>query len=145
MRAERGFTPSWRSAEHGFTPAWRSAEHGFTLIEIMVALAVFSLAAMALIRLEGAAIRGAAVIDRTLLAQVVARNVAVDAVTDARPPTAGTTRGAEANGGRSWTWTRTVTPTGDLRILRVDVTVADGAGRVLARLTAVRPPGDPVS
>ena len=35
----------------------RKREEGFTLIEMMVALAVFSLAAMALIRLEGATIR----------------------------------------------------------------------------------------
>ena len=35
----------------------RAGEEGFTLIEIMVALAVFSLAAMALVRLESATIR----------------------------------------------------------------------------------------
>lgn len=112
-------------------------------MEIMVALAVFSLAAMALIRLEGATIRGAGVLDRTLLAQIVARNVAYEAVTDARPPASGATRGAEANGGRTWNWTRNVTPTGDPRIVRIDVAVADGSGRVVARLTAVRPPSEP--
>ena len=138
--AEHGFTSSWRSAEHGFTSSWRSAEHGFTLIEIMVALAVFSLAAMALVRLEGATIRGAGVLDRTLLAQSVARNVAIEAVTDAQAPASGTTRGVDANGGRPWTWTRTVTPTGDPRIVRIDVAVADASGRVLNRLTMVRPP-----
>lgn len=116
------------------------AERGFTLIEIMVALAVFGLAAMALIRLEGATIRGASVIDRTLLAQMVARNVAIDAVTAAQPPATGTTRGVEANGGASWTWTRTVAPTGNTRIVRVDVSVADPQGRVLSRLTMIRPP-----
>lgn len=126
--------------ERGSAPFWRSAEHGFTLIEIMVALAVFSLAAMALIRLEGATIRGADVLDRTLLAQSVAQNVAVEAVTDAQAPARGVTRGAEANGGQNWTWTRNVAGTGDPRIVRIDVTVADPTGRVLARLTAVRPP-----
>ncbi|PAX09682.1 type II secretion system minor pseudopilin GspI [Sphingomonas lenta] len=121
------------------------AERGFTLIEIMVALAVFGLAAMALIRLEGATIRGASIIDRTLLAQMVARNVAIDAVTAAQPPLAGTTRGVEANGGAAWTWTRTVAPTGNTRIVRVDVAVADPQGRVLSRVSMIRSPVPTVS
>lgn len=116
------------------------AERGFTLIEIMVALAVFSLAAMALIRLEGATIRGAGVLDRTLLAQAVARTIAIEAVTEAEAPAPGTTRGVEPNGGAAWPWTRIVTPTGDRRIVRIDVVVADATGRVLTRLTMVRPP-----
>ncbi len=116
------------------------AEKGFTLIEIMVALVVFSLAAMALIRLEGATIRSAGVLDRTMLAQTVARNVAIEVVTEAEAPAAGSVRGAEANGGALWNWTRTVTPTGDPRIVRIDVAVADPTGQVLGRLTMVRPP-----
>lgn len=127
-------------AESDFTPPRLPAEDGFTLIEIMVALVVFSLAAMALIRLEGATIRSAGVLDRTMLAQMVARNVAIEAVTEAQAPAAGATRGAEVNGGALWSWTRTVAPTGDPRIVRVDVAVADPTGQVLGRLTMVRPP-----
>lgn len=113
-------------------------EAGFTLIEIMVALAVFSLAALALIRLESATIRGATILDSTLTAQIVARNVAIEAVTDARPPVIGDTNGVESNGGRSWQWTRHVEPTGDARILRIDVNVADTAGVRQGHITMVR-------
>lgn len=116
----------------------RAATRGFTLIEMMVALAVFSLAALALIRLEGATIRGAATLDTTLMAQMVARNIAIEAMTDARPPTIGTATGTEANGGRNWAWTRVVEPTGDARILRIDVTVLDPAGRSAGHITMVR-------
>jgi general secretion pathway protein I len=116
----------------------RSAEHGFTLIEMMVALAVFSLAALALIRLEGATIRGASILDATLTAQIVARNVAIEAVTDARPPVIGDTTGTESNGGRAWQWTRHVEPTGDTRIMRIDVTVTDAAGARQGHITMVR-------
>ena len=49
---------------------------------MLVALAVFSLAAMALVRLESTTIRGASILDETLVAQMVARNVAIDAVGD---------------------------------------------------------------
>ena len=117
---------------------------GFTLIEVMVALAVFGLAAMALIRLQGETIRGAATLDATVTAQMVARNLVVEAITDAEPPVTGITRGIADNGGRSWRWQRSVGPTGDPRILRIDVGVADPAGRVLGRLSAVRPPPLPV-
>lgn len=115
-----------------------SRQHGFTLIEMMVALAVFSLAALALIRLENATIRGAASLDTMVVAQMVARNVAVEAMTDARPPTLGLARGSERNGGRDWSWTRTTAPTADSRILRIDVTVADTSGRSTGHLTVVR-------
>ena len=46
--------------QRGFEPEMRSAEHGFTLLEMLVALAVFSLAALALVRLQGVTLRTAA-------------------------------------------------------------------------------------
>lgn len=106
----------------------------------MVALAVFSLAALALIRLEGATIRGTALVGDTTVAQMVARNVAIEAVTDPSPPIAGRTNGSETNGGQVWRWTREVRGTGDARILRIDVGVADRVGRVIGRMTMIRPP-----
>ncbi|OQW72888.1 MAG: type II secretion system protein GspI [Proteobacteria bacterium ST_bin13] len=133
-----------RSAEHGFTPLDRSAEHGFTLIEMMVALAVFSLAALALIRLEGATIRSAATLDSTMLAQMVAHNVAVETLTDAQPPVTGESRGIEHNGGRQWSWRRVATSIGDQGVIRIDVSVSDATGTVLGHLTMVRPPNPPV-
>jgi len=132
------FPVSRWSAQRGFKPFGCSAQQGFTLIEMMVALAVFSLAALALIRLEGASFRGAAAVDRSLLAEIVARNVAVDALTSAKPPTLGTAQGDETNGRRNWRWTRTVSPVGDGdRVFRIDVTVSDAAG-VAGKLTVVR-------
>ncbi|WP_242096861.1 MULTISPECIES: type II secretion system minor pseudopilin GspI [unclassified Sphingomonas] len=120
------------------------SERGFTLIEVMVALAVFSLAVLALVRLESATIRGAATLDGSLVGDMVARNVAIEALTDARAPTIGVVRGGEVNGGRQWNWTRTVTPLGDARIVTIDVVVTDPRGQVLGRASLVRPP-DPAT
>lgn len=116
------------------------ATSGFTLIEMMVALAVFSLAGLALIRLEGATIRSAGILDNTLMAQIVARNVAVEALTDPRAPTAGSIGGSEANGGRNWRWQRLAAPIGDQGAMRIDVSVTDPEGSTIGRLTVIRPP-----
>ncbi len=120
------------------------AERGFTLIEIMVALAVFSLAALALVRLEGATVRGASIIDEDVAAELVARNVALDALTEAEAPMPGRTSGAETNGGRAWRWTRKVSSVGDARVVRIDVAVANRRGQVVGRVTMIRPPSIPV-
>ena len=111
---------------------------GFTLIEMMVALVVFSLAAMALIRLEGASFRTATLVDRSALANIVARNVAVDALTSATPPAMGMAQGTESNGGQNWRWSRNTSALGDGNALRIDVTVSDDQGRTAGRLMVVR-------
>ena len=116
---------------------------GFTLIEIMVALAVFSLAVLALLRLETATIRGAATLDDSLIAGLVARNVANDAITEAQPPVAGRTAGSEVNGGRAWNWVRNVRGTGNASIVRIDVAVMNRAGQVVGQTTAIRPADTP--
>ena len=116
----------------------RRSTGGFTLIEIMVALAVFSLAALALVRLESATVRGASTIDETLAAAMLARTLAAEAATAARAPTLGIASGSEDNGGRTWRWTRTVEPTADSRILRIDVAVADPRGIRRGSATLVR-------
>lgn len=120
-----------------------AAAAGFTLVEIIVALAVFSLAALALLRLEGQTVRSAQLLDETMLAQTVARNVVVEALTDARPPVRGTQQGVEQNGGRAWTWRRLAEPLGDQGAIRIEVSVAGPNGAVLGRLSAVRPPALP--
>lgn len=120
--------------------ARKGREGGFTLIEMMVALAVFSLAALALIRLEGATIRSTGILDQTLVAQMVARNVAVEALTDPQAPTLGTTSGTVANGGRNWTWTRNAHALGDAGAVAIEIGVAPGAGAPIAHLMVVRPP-----
>jgi general secretion pathway protein I len=113
-------------------------EAGFTLIEIMVALAVFSLAVLALLRVETLTVRGAATVDTVMLARIVAGNVAAEAVTDARAPAIGRATGTEANGGRRWRWQRDVAGTPDPSVVRIDVAVADERGTIQARTVAVR-------
>ncbi len=136
--AESGLTPSLRSAENGFAPSLRFAENGFTLIETLVAMAIFSLAALALLRLEGATLRSTAVLSDRAIGQIVTRNLAVQIMTDVRAPAIGETSGSVVNAGRTWRWTRLTKRTDDARIVRVDVAVFDDAGRPGGALSLAR-------
>lgn len=114
------------------------AEQGFTLLEMLVALAVFSLAALALINLAGENARTAGVVEARTLAAVVAENRAVEAVT-ASAAILGESKGEEVQGGRPFAWRRIVSQTDDSAMLRVDVSVSEkGSAQTLAALTAFR-------
>ncbi len=105
---------------------------------MMVALVVFSLAALALVRLQGFTLRSAADLDSKALGQIVARNLMVDVQTDPTPPSVGEEEGEVENGGRNWRWTRTVKKTDDERLLQVDLTVQGQAGTSPSVLSFVR-------
>lgn len=115
----------------------RADERGFTLLEMLVALAVFSLAALALLRLEGATVRQTGQLDERMLAQLVARNLAVETLTDPAPPPIGANTGETVNGGRRWRWSRVTSRTPDQSLVRVDISVATGGAPSV--LTIVRP------
>jgi len=125
--------------DSGFTHLRRSAEHGFTLIEMLVALAIFSLAALALLRLEGATVANTARLQDQAMAQIVARNIAVEAMTDPVAPTIGSARGQTANGGRSWVWTRETALSPEPRIQMITIGVQSANGPQRATLTVFRP------
>jgi general secretion pathway protein I len=115
-----------------------SAANGFTLLELMVALAVFSLAALALVRLQSATLKNTGEIETRAMGQIVANNLGVEALTDPVPPPLGKSEGRTQNGGRAWTWTRITKRTDDARIIRVDIAVRDEAGRFGGALTLAR-------
>ena len=113
--------------------------NGFTLIEMLVALAIFSLAALALLRLGGATATNSARLDGQAMAQIVARNIAVETLTDPEPPAFGTTGGTTIDGRRRWRWSRVVARSPEARIQQISIAVAPeqgGPGR--AALTVFR-------
>ena len=100
-------------------------ERGFTLIELMVALAVFAIAALTLLRMEGASISRTADLDQRLLREVVAQNLAAEWLTDPAPPTLGDSNGQTANLGRQFAYTRHVEKMSDAGVIRVVVAVRE--------------------
>ena len=112
--------------------------NGFTLLEVMVALAVFSLAALSLMKLQAFAVRSGVDIEGHEMAWQVARNRAAELLSDPAPPTFGTTNGTETNAGRNFTWQQDVKRTDDRRIIRIDVVVT-GADGSRATIKLARP------
>jgi general secretion pathway protein I len=125
-----GFTsPVGVPAVNGFTsPVGVPAVNGFTLIEMLVALAIFSLAALALLRLGGATATNSARLHEQAIAQIVARNLAVEAITDPEPPAFGMAAGEAVNAGRRWRWTRSSMRSPEARIQQIEINVAPAAG-----------------
>lgn len=113
-------------------------ESGFTLIELMVALAIFSLVALTLLKLQGAIVRNSGEIASQAMGQVVVHNMAVELLTDPRAPSIGKEEGVTQNGGANWSWTRTTRTTADPRLVRIDIAVRDAQGRPAGMLSLAR-------
>jgi general secretion pathway protein I len=105
---------------------------------MLVALAIFSLAALALLRLEGATVKNTGLLQEQAVAQLVARNLAVEAITDPVAPAYGLERGQAVNGGRRWQWVRQTGRSPEPRIQMITILVLSEAGRESARLTIFR-------
>ena len=116
----------------------KDARAGFSLIELLVALAVFSLAAVALLNLAGESTRTAATLEERVMAGVIADNRTVEAVAPETPPAPGLSEGVDRLADRDWRWTRLITATADPDILRVEVRVTLGGSATLAEVTAFR-------
>lgn len=114
-------------------------EGGFTLLEMLVALSIVSIAALTLVRLDAYAVRTAGDLDVSTVAGIVAQNRAVELWTDPAPPTIGNSAIGVANAGRNWRIDQRVTKTADAGLLRIDLLVRPEGGGGQAALTIIRP------
>lgn len=108
---------------------------GFTLLEMLVALTIFSIAGLALVRLQAVSARTSVDLRTRTMTQIVARNLMVERLTDPVVPVRGTSEGTIENGGRQWHWAQQVEEADNGRMTIVTLRVDGGPGQSPAVLT----------
>jgi len=96
---------------------------GFTLLEVLIALAVVSLALLALGRGSAQQVRNQAQMQERTLALWVADNVVTSARLDPESTPPGRYQGSERMGANDWYWEMLVQASPDPGVLRIDVVV----------------------
>ncbi len=124
---------------------WRTGSAaGFTLIEVLVALAIVSIALLAALRAVGQSTANVSELRGRLLAGWVAENLLADHRARGDWLPLGIQRGKESQAGFEFAWREEVIATPNRAFRRVDVFVYLGPGedRALAHVTgfAVNPP-----
>lgn len=110
---------------------------GFTIIETLVALFVFAVAAMALMQMQTQSIDTFSEVETRALASIVAENQLVDVIARRGAPALGKQEGEAQLGGRAWRWRIDVLRTDDPSTLRLRASVfAAGRGEAVADVSA---------
>ena len=116
-------------------------DDGFTLVEVLAALAVFSLAAIGLIQVTSQSVRTADALETRFGARVVASNILADVLVAPEPLRDGSASGTETELSREFAWTRAVVaaPVGEADTVMITVLVRDvSSGQQLAEVSAMR-------
>ena len=118
---------------------------GFTLVEVLVALAIMSIALLAALRVAGGGTSSVGELRARLLAGWVAENLLAEQRARGEWPSLGIQRGTQRQGGIEFAWREEVIATPNVTFRRVDIRVlaAPEEAHALAHLTGfvVNPPG----
>jgi general secretion pathway protein I len=115
------------------------SDGGFSLLELLVAVAVLSLAAVTLLDHQASAARMTGRVQEQALAAIVAENRLALLSAQEESPAIGSRSGTEDQFGVSFRWAEVVRMVPGSELMSLDVTVtAEGGDTPLAKLTAFR-------
>ena len=125
---------------------WREGRRGgFTLVEVLVALAIISIALLAALRVAAGGTNSVGELRARLLAGWVAENVLAESRARGEWPALGIQRGTQRQGGIEFAWREEIIGTPNVAFRRVDIRVfaAPEEAHALAHLVGfvVNPPG----
>lgn len=111
---------------------------GMTLLEVIVALAVFSIAAVSITKSLSEQMANMPILEERTLAQWVADNQMVDARLEPTFPELGKKEGQMELAGRDWYWRKEVVKTADdnFRMIRISVSDDDRYQRIVAQVSS---------
>lgn len=109
---------------------------GMTLLEVLVALVVFAVAAVAIVKTLGDTINNLPILETRTLAQWVADNQMVDARLQGTFPALGEREGQAELADKLWYWRKQVVKTGhdDFRMIRISVSTDERFKRINAQV-----------
>lgn len=111
---------------------------GMTLLEVMIALAVFAIAALSITKTLSEMMSNMPILEEKTLAQWVADNQMVDARLLKGFIPLGTKQGTEELAGREWFWRREVIKTtdNDFRMIRISISDSDRFEKIMAQVSS---------
>ncbi len=115
------------------------SDRGFTLVEVLVALAIFSIAVLGLIAAQTTSIRSSQALHIRAYGDIAADNVMVRSMIDPAQLELGFSRGSETIEGQDFLWTRNVRPSGRGEIVAITVDIrAPDSDQIIASLSGFR-------
>ena len=105
---------------------------GFTLLEVLVALAIFAVVAASVLSASARSLKTAARLEDKTFASWLADNRLQDMQLADTPPGEGREQGEETYAGRRWLWESEVQATSEPEMLRITIRVAPRPERGLA-------------
>ncbi|GGI89417.1 type II secretion system minor pseudopilin GspI [Shewanella gelidii] len=111
---------------------------GMTLLEVLVALVVFSIAGVAVTKSLGEQMANMPILEERTLAQWVASNEMVNAKLEKGFPAIGKKEGRVELAGKDWYWRKEVVKTTDdsFRMIRISVSKDDRYNRIITKLNS---------
>nr|WP_298145837.1 type II secretion system minor pseudopilin GspI [uncultured Pseudomonas sp.] len=106
--------------------------HGFTLLEVLVALAIFALVAASVLTASGRSLQTAARLEDKTLAMWIADNRLTELQLSETPPSDGRDKGELDFAGRRWQWQSEIQATSEPSMRRVTLWVAPRQERGLS-------------